>query len=170
MGKEKKLSDKMKGEAVSLGLCARWTQEWEDGTTKDAMAEKFVTGIDFCIEHDWPSVVVMKKDFGDVIHRHGIYADESVRLKNPGTVILNGRCDASMTCDMFAVSNIYVRHSSVLKIVARDRANVHINVYDKAEVDIKAYGEAKCFVYRYGGRVTTGGSGKITVRERETDN
>lgn len=170
MGKEKKLSDRMKGEAVNLGLCARWTQEWEDDTTKDAMVEKFVNGIDFCIKHDWPSVEVMKKDFGDVIHNHGVYADEAVRLTNPYTVILNGRCDASMTCDMFAVTNIYVRHSSKLNIVVKDRASVHISVYDNAEVDIKTYGDARCFVFKYGGKVTTGGSGKITVRERETDN
>lgn len=170
MGKEKKLSDRMKGEAVNLGLCAQWTQEWEDDTTKDAMVEKFVNGIDFCIKHDWPSVEVMKKDFGDVIHNHGVYADEAVRLTNPYTVILNGRCDASMTCDMFAVTNIYVRHSSKLKIVVKDRASVHISVYDNAEVDIKTYGDARCFVFKYGGKVNTGGSGKITVRERETDN
>lgn len=59
--KERRLSDKMKHEAVTLGLCAQWTAEWQDGTSKDEMVEKFVEGIDFCIQHNWPSVEVMKR-------------------------------------------------------------------------------------------------------------
>ena len=47
----KNLSDKMKEEAVSLGLCAQWTAEWKDNSSKDEMVDKFVTGIDFCIKH-----------------------------------------------------------------------------------------------------------------------
>ena len=78
--KRKRLSDRMKNEAVSLGLCAEWTAEWRDGITKDEMAEKYVRGIDFCITHDWPSCDVIKKEFGDVMHNHGVYVDESVRL------------------------------------------------------------------------------------------
>ena len=105
--KRKRLSDRMKNEAVSLGLCAEWTAEWRDGSTKDEMAEKYVRGIDFCIAHDWPSCDIIKREFGDVMHSHGVYVDESVRLRNPGTVILNGHCDATITCDGYSVTNVY---------------------------------------------------------------
>ena len=33
--KVKRLSERMKNEAVSLGLCAEWTAEWRYGSTKD---------------------------------------------------------------------------------------------------------------------------------------
>ena len=162
--KERRLSDKMKHEAVTLGLCAQWTAEWQDGTSKDDMVEKFVEGIDLCIQHNWPSVEVMKKSFGDVIHRHGVYVDESTSLLNPSTAIFNGHCDASVTCCDYAVSNIYVRHKSKVRITAGDQSYVRVNLYDDSEATIHCEGSARCFVYHYGGRLTS--EGRVTVRER----
>ena len=166
LNKEKKLSDRMKKEAVSLGLCAEWTAEWKDGSSKDEMAEKYVNGIDFCIARDWPSCDFIKKNFGDVMHKHGVYVDEAVRLRNPKTVILNGRCDATITCDGYAVTNIYVRHSSKLSIICKHMANVRINVLDSASVSVSCDKFAKVFVYKYSGEVNA--NGKVIVRDRSS--
>lgn len=57
----KNISLKMKNEAVSLGLCDKWQEEWTAQTTKEEMIEKFIRGQDFCIKHDWPSVSQIKK-------------------------------------------------------------------------------------------------------------
>lgn len=162
--KDKKLSEKMKQEAVLLGLCAQWTAEWKEETTKDDMAEKFIRGLDFCIKHDWPKVDVMKQCFGDVMHDHGIYADETLHMADPDTMVLNGRCDASVTCGNYASSDIYARHKTKLRLKVRDNAYVHVSVYDEAQVEIECTGNAKCFVYRYGGNVEA--TGKVVVRER----
>ena len=95
--KERQLSDKMKAEAMGLGLCQQWTNEWEDNTSKDEMVRKFVRGIDFCIDHNWPDVKTIKRQFGDVIHNHGVWADENVSVTNAPMTILNGErvCDAT---------------------------------------------------------------------------
>ena len=162
--KKKKLSARMKNEAVSLGLCDEWTAEWKDGSSKDEMAEKYVRGIDFCIAHDWPSCDFIKKNFGDVMHNHGVYVDEAVRLHNPGTVILNGHCDATITCDGYAVTNVYVRHKSKLRIICRQLANVRVNVLDNAFVDIDNDMTSKAFVYQYSGSVNA--SRGTIVRDR----
>lgn len=163
--KERRLSDRMKEEAISLGLCAQWTGEWKDGSSKDDMAEKFVKGIDFCIKHDWPSVEVMKQEFGEVMHKHGIYADETLHKANPDVMVLNGRCDAAVTSKDFCVSDIYVRHKAKLRLTVKDHAYVHVSMYDEATVEIDCRDDAKCFVYHYGGKVKT--KGKVVVRERE---
>lgn len=164
MMRDKKLSEKMKQEAVSLGLCAQWTAEWGKGTTKDDMADKFVRGLDFCIKHNWPTVEVIKESFGDVMHNHGVYADEKVYQTNPDTMVLNGRCDATIICGDYASSNIYARHSTKLRIKVRDHAYVHVSVYDNAQIEVECADSAKCFVYRYGGEVNA--TGKVVVRER----
>ena len=163
--RERKLSERMKKEAVDLGLCAQWTADWDDGTTKDEMAEKFVQGLDFCIGHDWPSTEVMKRYFGDVMHKHGVYVDERLSVRNIDTLILNGRCDASVTYVGASVGNVYVRHTSRAKITVRGFAYVHVSVYDGAKVEIDCEKLAKCFVYRYGGDVKA--SGNVVVRERD---
>lgn len=162
--KEKKLSDRMKQEAVALGLCARWTADWREGTTKDEMVRKFVDGLDFCIKHDWPAPEVIKREFGDVIHKHGVYVDEAVRLTNPGQVVLNGSCDATADNEGYSVANIYVRHKSRLKINVSGNAYVHISVYDRGSVEVACGGRGKCFVYRYGGDVSA--KGNVKIRER----
>ena len=92
--------------------------------------------------------------------------DESVRLRNPGTVILNGHCDATITCDGYAVTNVYVRHKSKLSIVCRGLANVRVNVLDDACVTVNSESPAKAFVYHYSGDVKA--SGNAVVRDRQS--
>lgn len=158
------LSDRMKSEAASLGLCAQWTAEWEDKSSKDAMVEKFVKGIDFCIKHDWPSCDVMKRDFGDVIHGHGVYVDEACHILNKPIVVLNGSCDASITYDKYAVATVYVRHKSKLHIKVLGLAKVRVCAYDNASVRVECSQYAKCSVYLYGEHATHTGDGNVVDR------
>lgn len=159
-----RLSDKMKNEAVSLGLCAEWTAEWKDGTDKDEMAEKFVRGIDFCISHDWPSVRDIKKYFGDVMHSHGVYADENVSAQNPSVLILNGCCVADVSYDTFGAGQIYARHETSARITVRGMSKVFVDVHDNASVTIDCDEYSRCFVFRYGGNVRA--TGNVTVKDR----
>lgn len=160
------LSDRMKSEAVSLGLCAGWTADWKEGSSKDEMLEKFVRGIDFCIEHNWPSTEVMKRDFGDAIHAHGVYVDENVKLHNPKTIILNGNCDAEIIADGFSAPEIYVRHNSVANIKVSGFSVAHISVYDNAKLNVSCDEHAKCFVYKYG-CTQVSSNGSVIIRERQ---
>lgn len=160
----KGLSERLKGEAVKLGLCEQWQGEWPDGASKDEMAEKFVRGQDFCIEHDWPSVKVIKRDFGDVMHRHGVYADEEFDLKDEPTVILVGECEGRLAVGGRHVSTVYVRHRSRLHVKAVGEARVFVSVYDEGVVEAEAGGHAKVFVYRHGGSVGKV-EGDVKVRE-----
>lgn len=157
------LSDRMKTEAVSLGLCAQWTADWRDKSNKHEMVEKFINGIDFCIKHDWPSCDVIKRDFGDVIHEHGVYVDETVHLRNPRSiVVLNGHCDATITFDGYAVATVYVRHDSRVSINVKDLAKIRVCAYDKSKVSINCVGHGRCTAFRYGGDVY--GNAKIIER------
>lgn len=153
----------MKKEAVSLGLCRKWAEDWKNGTSKDEMVDKFVDGIDFCIKHEWPSTEVMKRDFGDVIHSHGVYVDETVMLFNPGIVILNGSCDATIVCDGFSSSDIYARHGTRLRVLASGFARVSINMYDSCEVTASVKENSKVYAYIHGGELKS--EGEIKVRD-----
>ncbi len=164
-GKSKNLSDMMKNEAVSLGLCAQWTADWQDGSSKDEMVEKFVKGIDFCIGRNWPSTHDMKKYFGDVIHRHGVYVDEEVALLSPKIAILNGRCDGYIEYEWLNGGEIYVRHDSVLKLKVKGLSTVFVNLHDNAKLSVECEDGAKCFVYQYGGDVVKK-VGSVVVRDR----
>lgn len=158
------LSDKMKKEAVSLGLCAQWTAEWANNTDKDALVEKYVNGIDFCIANDWPSVDEMKRYFDGVMQRHGVYADEHVVVTNPRIAILNGHSDARISMDRHGAATIYVRHKSCLTLTAKGLSKAFVHIYDGAEVSVDCQEHAKCFVYQHGGDVQP--KGNVIVRDK----
>lgn len=165
MDRQTNLSDKMKKEAVSLGLCAQWTAEWRDNSSKNEMVEKFVNGIDFCISNNWPSTNDMKKYFGDVIHNHGVYVDENVVAKNPKTLILNGNCVAHVDYDWMGCGEIYVRHNSSLYLSVKDISKVFVNLLDNSELHVVCEESSKCFVYQYGGTVV-GTAKNVIIRNR----
>lgn len=165
MKRKSRLSDKMKDEAIKLGLCQQRTKEWKDGTSKDEMVRKFIRGIDFCIEHNWPSVQVIKRDFGDVIHNHGVYADENVVACNAPIIILNGECVAELEYTWTAAGEVYVRHKSKAKISVRGVARCFVSVYDESEVSVECEEGAKCFIYLYGGHVKSK-DGDVIIRDK----
>ncbi len=165
--REKKLSEKMKNEAVGLGLCQQWTDEW-GVATKYEMAEKFIDGLDFCIAHNWPTVETIKNEFGDIMHEYGVYADETVHTTGDGTIVINGHCDGSVTFDGMSVGNLYVRHTSEIRVNVCGYSYVHISVYDDASVEVVCDATAKCFVYHYGGKVDAKSS-NVIIRERTTN-
>ncbi len=165
MMKDKELSEKMKAEAINLGLCRQWTEEWEDGSTKDEMVEKFVRGIDFCIRHDWPSPELMQREFGDVMHAHGVYANEPVSAKNLPTVVLNGDCRCEALYDGCSTGDIYVRHTSILNLKVEFLAKAFVEMYGNSRVAIDAEPGTKVFVYRYGGEIVSA-NGDITIRDK----
>lgn len=163
-----KLSLRMKSEAIDLGLCQKWTEEWADGTSKDEMVEKFIAGIDFCIEHNWPSPKVIKKEFGDVIHNHGVYVDENVMVSNAPVVILNGECVANIAYDGMSTSEVYIRHRSEAKIAVKGLSRCFISLYDEGEVEVSCEEGCKAFIYRYGGKIRKL-QGDVITREKNNE-
>lgn len=161
----KNLSDKMKEEAVSLGLCAQWTADWDHECSKDEMVLKFVNGIDFCIARNWPSVEEMKAFFGDVMNKHDVYVDEKVIRKAPETMILNGECEANVETEWMNTSEIYVRHTSMLHLKVRGLSRAFVNLHDAGELYVECDEGSKCFVYQYGGEIVKK-TGSVVIRDR----
>lgn len=163
--KDMELSRRMRSEAVNLGLCKQWTEEWADGTDRDGLVRKFVRGIDFCIEHDWPSPYVMKRDFGDVLHRHGVYVDENVEAEDAPMVVLNGECVGDISYGGTTAGEVYVRHKSEALVRVGGAARAFVSVYDDGAVSVECDDGARCFVYLHGGRVEKA-RGDVVVRDR----
>lgn len=48
---EKDLSRTLLTQAVSLGLCTQWTEQWGE-PDQQGLIDKYLHGIDFCIKKD----------------------------------------------------------------------------------------------------------------------
>ncbi len=164
---KKDISKELKKEAVSLGLCTEWTNEWRN-STKDELVDKYIRGIDFCIEHNYPSCEYMKKHFQGVMQKHGVFVDDDVELENPKIMIANGKTSGWLIYNSYSVGTIYVRHDSNLTIEASENAILAIETYDNCNISIFQRDKAKVFVYNHGGNIQT--AGKVIVKNRKAPN
>ena len=161
------LSNDLKKEAIGLGLCEQWTSEWGN-PNKDELVDKYVRGIDFCIEHDYPSVECIKANFGEMMESHGVFADNELNLINRSIAILNGECEGLLTYDGHNVGRIYVRHKSDIHIVAKDNSKLFISMYDNCNINIECLNNAKVYIYKYGGELRF--TGNVIVRNKDLHN
>lgn len=143
------LSETLKQQAVDLGLCRPWTEAWGDCDQQE-LIDKFVKGIDFCLERNWPTSDFIKANFDRaLLNANLIFVDEHIRLDDApsGIYILNGECSGSIRFAPWTAATIYVRHTSHVRIIAGNFAKVFVRVYDEAEAETEAEESAVVRVY-----------------------
>lgn len=144
------LSDTLKQQAVSLGLCHKWTEAWADNSGQQELIDKFVKGIDFCLERDWPSNDFIKANFDrDLLNSNLVFIDEYVDMDMApsGIYILNGECYGRLSFAPWAAATVYLRHNSKVAVVASDFAKVFVRIYNEADVEVEADESAVVKVY-----------------------
>lgn len=166
---EKKLNKILKDRAVELGLCDKWRDEWERDETKQELIEKYLRGIDFCIQHDYPKLEFIREYFPKkLLDKNGVFVDEEIGRRDDvaarDTVVLLGGSKAELHYDGLGMGNIYVRHQSEVTIVARGWARVFVECYEDSVINVTAEDESKVFVYQHGGKVAA--TGNVIVRDR----
>ena len=143
------LSETLKQQAVDLGLCHPWTEAWGDCDQQE-LIDKFVKGIDFCLERNWPTSDFIKANFDrTLLNANLIFVDEHISLDDApsGIYILNGECSGSIRFAPWTAATVYVRHTSNVRIIAGDFAKVFVRLYDGAEVETEAKEGAVVKVY-----------------------
>ena len=142
------LSETLKQQAVSLGLCKQWTEAWGN-CDQQQLIDKFKAGLDFCLDRSWPTPNFIKDNFDrELLTENLIYVDEHLSLAAApsGVYILNGECSGTLHFRSWAAATVYVRHTSRVCIIAEDFAKVFVRVYDEAEVNVCDVGDAVCKV------------------------
>lgn len=132
------LSETLKQQAIDLGLCKPWTKAWGDCDQQE-LIDKYVKGIDFCLERDWPSIDFIKANFDrKLLNRNLIFVDEPIEIKNApsGIYVINGECSGTLWFNSWAAATVYVRHNSNVRIIADDFAKVFVRLYDDASADV----------------------------------
>ena len=158
------VSEMLKKEAMKNGLCGAWTDSW--GTpTKEQLVDMYITGLDFCILHNYPSNQYIKEHFGEIAEDKGVFTDTKVDVTNPDIAILNGNCTGQIVLSGYVSRDIHVRHNSKVKIVVRDFAKAFVRVYDDAHAIIESQSNKRSFLYKKGGTATI--SGNVLVRNYE---
>lgn len=160
-----RLNSELRGHAVSYGLCTQWQGDWQNNKSQQELIEMYIRGIDFCIEHDYPSVEYIKANFDrDLLHKNHVFADEPVAGGDNGVYVVNGKCSGKLSFGKFAAATLHLRHDSELNIEVEGCAKIFVSVYDRAKVHVKQSDVAKVYVYVLSKDCNVESEGNVMVR------
>lgn len=145
-----------KRQAIQLGLCQQWQDEW--GTPDvDALCDKFIRGIDFCIKHNFPSVGEINSSFKrDDLERNGIYTQPDIKSISKGqkNVIAMGNAMVDVYVPDYSICDIYVRHGANVNLHVGENAFVYITMRDRGRLNVVSKGsKSKIKVSSFSGTI-----------------
>lgn len=73
--------------AQANGICTPWLNELKSLDDKDALVDMYIRGIDFCLEHDYPSNDFIRENFKGVMEKHGVFLDDAIALQDQSKCI-----------------------------------------------------------------------------------
>ncbi len=130
------IDKKLKREAIKAGLCKEWQDSWEE----TGLIEKYLRGITWAMERDYPSYKLMSK-MKDALNRNGVYNQEKLSIKcDRETYVFNG-CDVYFEIGGYQVCRIYIGRGSKVKVNAKGNSILYIDSYG-GEVQVDKEGDA----------------------------
>ena len=105
-----RLNSELRGHAVSYGLCTQWQGDWQNNKSQQELIGMYIRGIDFCIEHDYPTVEYIKGNFDrSLLHQKHIFVEEPVTGANNGAYVLSGKCSGKFSFSKFTAATLHLR-------------------------------------------------------------
>lgn len=137
-------------EARKHGICDPGLKRILENPDKEALIKYFIEGIDFCLEHNFPSNEFLTQYGSGLIEKHGLIVDGSVKGEGGGLTVLLGSSAGDIQYSGYAVADLFVKHNSIAKVEAKDNSFLRIDCFDKADVSITTEGESRVLVNVYG--------------------
>lgn len=137
------LIKQLKNDGTAKGLCRLWQGKLRSGMNMDALVRLYISGLDFCIVEDFPTLEFLRENFKGKCEPYGAFVDDDItdRVNAPDTV-LNGDCKAMLEYNGYSVSMVFIRHSSQAAINVSDKAIVTIDAFDDSTLVVATAGGA----------------------------
>jgi hypothetical protein len=152
--------------ASVAGACNEGLQELAETKSKTEMIRCFFDNIKFCLSRHTPSSAFICSNFKDIMHSQGLYADETVNVKNQKEVAFVGECYAIVEVTEHMMCRIWAADSTKLNIRASNEARLIIDALDTADIIVDECSNAHVTVYLYGNATCTGAD--LVVRKGDT--
>lgn len=161
------LIKRLKDDATAKGLCRLWQGKLKPGLSTHALIRLYISGLDFCVCEDFPTLDFLREYFKGVSEPYGVYIDDDIaELVNRPDTVLNGSCKAFLEYSGYSVCRVFARHTSKASVCVSDHAIVTIDAFDNTDIVVSTAGvNSQVTVNLYGKAcVECIGSG-ITVRK-----
>lgn len=169
-----KKSTELRDMARRAGLCDEWFGEWKDNSSDDVLIGKYLRGIDFAIKNEYPSVDYILNNWDkETLRRNKVFIDEKdyVAEDIDERSVVMGNSNMEMYFGDYIASDVYVRHRSILTVIATGHAVVMLNLYDGCEVTVNSTDMAKVYIYKHSSTCTINdvGDNKAMIRFADMD-
>lgn len=136
--------------ATEKGICKPWREDMAKATMKD-FCEMFFKGSDWAMEKDFPPLGLLRK-YKTTSH-YGLFTDAKVKKENAKQIAFFGESNSELEYDEYNIGEVYIRHKSKVKIIAKGNSIVYVTIAEGATVEIEAEENTKVTVFQYGGTV-----------------
>lgn len=162
----KELNSKLKDKAISLGLCEKWQQKWDEDSSQQVLINKYFKGVDFSLKHHYPSNEFIKNFFDkDLLRKNGILVDDNRSLLNPEEAMILGSSKAIIRVNGRHHSIIYVRDNSFVKIFVKNNSFTIIHLFENANIDVEVQDSPDLLVLKNSKNVVITANKTIRIKD-----
>lgn len=160
------LNKELRNQAVTLGLCNDWQKLWNKDWSQEKMVERMYKGLDFCLQHHYPSNDFILKNFKkDFLRRSNVFVNDKYSVVNPRESLVLGTSDVIFRYNGHSYGNIHIRDNSMAKIIAHNISFVIVHLYENASVSAEKYDNAIVVLVKHSENVKIVAADNIKVRE-----
>lgn len=160
------LNETLRTQAIELGLCKQWQDNWMQNKSRDELLRMFIRGLGFCIEHNWPSSQWIVGNFApNELQMHNIFvANKSLNTSLSSCVSYFKECSGEVMFDRYSVSTIYCVDCSNLTFKFENGARSFIHVHN-SKIGVNAESNLSLVrVYLHGDTAKAETVGNVAIR------
>lgn len=155
----------MREEGRFLGMCDEFYNEtWN--YSQEQLVEKMFKGIDFCLQHHWPSNEFIKKNFKrDFLREHGVFLDDEYSICNTQESLVLGGSKIRYRYNGKHYGNIRVRDLSMVEVTAKGDVLVIVHLFECACAKVSQSDKAKVAVIKHSPNALVNASEGVRIVE-----
>jgi hypothetical protein len=156
--------------AIQNKVCQAGADGISTARSVQDLLDMYIKDIDFCLSTNFPTNGDLQRLAGEYLNQNGVYIDQTFKLSDRSFIVALGDCSGSIRYDGYSAAQLYVKHSSKVKVTVSGNAKVFIDCFDQSELNVTTSFGAKCLVSVYGNaKVITAGDGITQVINKFKD-
>lgn len=148
-------SEELRNEAIGYGLCEEWQKRFGRNATDQEMIELYKEGIDFCINHRFPSAEYIEKNFDkELLVDNGIFVNSTLeRLpmcnNDKNEYVFVGSTKAKISIKGHRVVTLWLLDDSQVDVEILDTSRASIRVYHNSKINVLNASVNQVYCYKY---------------------
>ena len=161
-----RISIELRNKARKFGLCDEWFNEWNETSSKQELIDKYIKGIDFALQHHYPSNQYIRDNFElELLRKNNILVDDERSLLNPRVAVILGNTKAKIRVNDLSRSVIYIRDNSVVDIIAKNNSFIIVHLFDNASTIIKTEDTPNILVLKHSKNIKVAAPKSVNIKE-----